>query len=283
LLQQYHIQGSPQFRAFSTLNGVLDFLTLLGEDAYVIKADGLMGGKGVKVAGEHLHSFQEAIVFCRELLTQGHTFLIEEKLIGQEFSLLNFCDGDHLIPMPLVQDHKRAFEGDQGPNTGGMGSYSVPNHSLPFLKPSDFYEAQAMNKAVLQALTHACGVKYQGILYGSFIATSTGVKLIEYNARFGDPEIMNVLAILDSDFLDICVSIVNGTLQPEKVRLNHWQRFVNTRFPWVIQINLKSMEQSISVKYVIQTIYILLQSMQSMMFYTPRVLGPWLYWGLHQH
>lgn len=91
-----------------------------------------MSGKGVKVAGEHLHSIPEAISFCQEILNQNQTILIEEKLIGQEFSLMCFADGKQLIPMPLVQDHKRAYDGDLGPNTGGMGSYSDTNHSLPF-------------------------------------------------------------------------------------------------------------------------------------------------------
>jgi len=218
LLRQYGIAGSPEFRSFQALNGVMDFLKELGEGRYVIKADGLMGGKGVKVAGDHLHSFQEAYEFCTSLTQAGQSFVIEEKLIGQEFSLLSFCDGEHLIPMPLVQDHKRAFVNDHGPNTGGMGSYSDANHRLPFITEADQLAAQAINQAVIQAIAEECGEKYQGILYGSFMATRDGIKLIEYNARFGDPEVMNVLSILESDFTEICQSLVLGELTAEQVQ-----------------------------------------------------------------
>lgn len=218
LLKKYHIPGSPEFRSFNELTGVLNFLHELGHGRYVIKADGLMSGKGVKVAGEHLHSFEEAYHYCNTLLRLGQSVVIEEKLIGQEFSYLSFCDGERLIPMPLVQDHKRAFVNDQGPNTGGMGSYSDANHSLPFLRPDDVTAAEAINNAVIQALKEECGEKYRGILYGSFMVCRDGVKLIEYNARFGDPEAINILSILDSDLVDVCQSLVQGHLDPKQVR-----------------------------------------------------------------
>src|SRR3989338_5968362 len=108
-----------------------------------------MGGKGVKVSGDHLQSIDEGIAWCQELLHQGKTFLIEEKLTGQEFSLMSFSDGRHLAHMPAVQDHKRAFVGDTGPNTGGMGSYSDANHSLPFLTDKDITQAKAINQATI--------------------------------------------------------------------------------------------------------------------------------------
>lgn len=218
LLKKYHIPGSPLFKYFHSLEGVKDFLLKLGEDGYVIKADGLMGGKGVKVAGDHLHSIVEAYAFCEELYRDGHAFLIEEKVIGQEFSLLYFCDGHSLIPMPLVQDHKRAFLDDQGPNTGGMGSYSDVNHSLPFLHEKDLRQAQHINEAVLSALTAEYREKYIGILYSSFMATKEGVRLIEYNARFGDPEAMNVLVLLESDLVEIFRAMVTGRLSPHHVQ-----------------------------------------------------------------
>jgi phosphoribosylamine--glycine ligase len=172
----------------------------------------------VKVGGEQLHSFHEAYQYCEELLLQGQTFVIEEKLIGQEFTLLCFCDGLHLIPMPLVQDHKRAYNNDEGPNTGGMGSYSFANHRLPFLSDKDIETAQHINQATMTALTAEYKEPYIGILYGSFMATKKGVQLIEFNARFGDPEALNVLAILDSDFLTICEAMIAGNLSLENVR-----------------------------------------------------------------
>jgi phosphoribosylamine--glycine ligase len=220
LLKKYHISGSPDYRVFNQLAGVKKYLDELGQDGYVIKADGLMSGKGVKVAGDHLHTLDEAYQFCELLHAKGRSFLIEEKCIGQEFSLLYFCDGNRLVPMPIVQDHKRAFVNDEGPNTGGMGSYSASDHCLPFLTQKDVAAAHHINEAVLTALTAECREKYIGILYSSFMATKDGVKLIEYNARFGDPEAMNVLAILESDFVDLCEAMVLGRLSSLKVKFS---------------------------------------------------------------
>ena len=178
LLKKHDIPASPSFKVFNSLEGVPEFLNELG-DNYVIKYDGLMSGKGVRVAGDHLHGHADALSYCKEL---------------------------------VVQDHKRAYENDRGPNTGGMGSYSDTDGSLPFLVNEDINQAQAINIATAAALKKEFGKGYIGILYGGFIATATGVKLIEYNARFGDPEALNVLAILTTDFYDICRAMIHGTL-----------------------------------------------------------------------
>jgi phosphoribosylamine--glycine ligase len=218
LMLKHTIAGSPEFQAFHDIHGAEAFLKKLGEGNYVVKANGLMGGKGVKVAGDHLHSIAEALAYCEETLVLGQTFVIEEKLVGQEFSFMCFCDGEHVIPMPLVQDHKRAFVDDKGPNTGGMGSYSDVNHSLPFLADVDVQQAFSINEAIIRALRAEINDKYIGVLYGSFIATSKGVYVIEFNARFGDPEALNVLTILESDFVAICQALVAGNLSSEHVR-----------------------------------------------------------------
>ena len=212
LLNEYDIPGGPQYETFNSMDRVEDFLTELGEN-YVVKYDGLAGGKGVKVSGDHLHSHEEALAYCNELVDKNGEFVIEEKFIGEEFSLMSFCDGETLKHMPAVQDHKRAYEGDTGPNTGGMGTYSDADHSLPFLTEDDIAEAHDINIATATAVKDKFGEGYKGILYGGFMATANGVKLIEYNARFGDPEAMNVLSLLQSDFIDICNGIANGTLE----------------------------------------------------------------------
>ncbi len=216
LLAKYNIPGGPLYRRFDSLGGVTEFLEELG-DNYVVKYDGLMGGKGVKVSGDHLHSHDEALEYCKQLVNSGGSFVIEEKLIGEEFSLMSFCDGEHLAHMPSVQDHKRAYEGDKGPNTGGMGSYSDTDHSLPFISAEDIIEAQKINEATAHALRDEFNEGYKGVLYGGFIATAEGVKLIEYNARLGDPEAMNVLPLLESDFVDICSGIVEGNLHQKDI------------------------------------------------------------------
>ena len=144
-------------------------------------------------------------------------FLIEERLIGREFSLLSFCDGKTLIHMPPLMDFKRAYNNNKGPNTGSMGCISYDNHSLPFLNEADLKEAQTVNESIIKALTSDINKNvtedygnfynvaqrgYRGILYGSFILTKQGLKVIEFNARFGDPECINLMKILDID-LDI--------------------------------------------------------------------------------
>lgn len=221
LFDEFNIPGGANHKNFNSMDGVKEFLKELGENGYVVKADGLMGGKGVKVAGEHLKNINEGIKYCEELIKQKSNFVIEEKFIGQEFSLMSWCDGENLAHMPVVQDHKRAYEGDTGPNTGGMGTYSDSDHSLPFLTDENIKQAQEINTATAKALKQKFSEGYKGILYGGFIATKTGVNLIEYNARLGDPEAMNVLAILKSDFIELCLAITKSYLTQEHAKFDN--------------------------------------------------------------
>ena len=220
ILDSCYKEKNPKRQEFRSLDGVEGFLKDLNND-YVIKYDGLMGGKGVKISGEHLRSKEEALAYCKEIIDMEGSFLIEQKLVGEEFSLMSFCDGKHCAHMPAVQDHKRAFEGDVGPNTGGMGTYSFENHSLPFLLEEEILDAQITNERVLKELKKATGDGFKGVLYGGFMATKGGVKVIEYNARLGDPEAMNVLSLLKTDFIDICNHIVEGSLDSLSVEFEH--------------------------------------------------------------
>ncbi len=219
LLVKHGIAGNPFFLRFTAMEGVASVLERFA-GRHVIKDDGLAGGKGVKVCGDHLHSMEDSLRFCRELVELGHPFVVEEKLEGQEFSLISFCDGRTLAHMPLVQDHKRAYAGDAGPNTGGMGTYTDANHRLPFLTESEVEEARLINERVAAALGTECGRPYQGILYGGFMATREGVRLIEYNARFGDPECLNLLTLLETDLVAICKGIVEQRLATVAVQFS---------------------------------------------------------------
>jgi phosphoribosylamine---glycine ligase len=216
LVKKYNIRGNPDFRVFFDDNGIEDYIRSFGGN-YVVKADGLMGGKGVKVSGEHLSDDAEGLAYARNCLKATGRVVVEEKLVGQEFSLMSFCDGINTFEMPAVQDHKRAFDGDKGPNTGGMGSYSDSNHSLPFLEKKDLEEAAEITRHVAAALFKETGCEFKGIMYGGFIATAKGVKLIEYNARFGDPEAMNVLPILSTNFIHVCEAVIKGDLKNLKI------------------------------------------------------------------
>lgn len=226
LLDQAVPGASPRFRTVTSMEQAREFLDELGDD-YVIKADGLTGGKGVKVAGDHLFSRDEALAYCAELLTPPATdtphasveslsedlrCVIEEKMVGEEFSLMTLTDGITCVHMPAIQDHKRAYVDDKGPNTGGMGCYSDADHALPFLDPEDYRAACLLNEQVAAALSTACGAPYRGILYGGFMAVRDGVRIVEYNARFGDPESLNLLTLLTSDAYALFLAAAEGRL-----------------------------------------------------------------------
>ena len=215
LVSKYNIPGNPQFKVFTSTDGLEAFLRSL--DGIVLKPDGLTGGKGVLVQGDHFTTKEEALKLCVQILKDSSSVIVEEKFDGEEFSLQCLCDGKTVVGTPLVQDHKRRFDGDRGPNTGGMGSYSLPDHSLPFLKPSDIEEGLDITRRVAAALLKETGSPYKGVMYGGFIATKDGAKLLEYNARFGDPEAMNILPLLKTDFVDVCRHVIDGTLEGLKI------------------------------------------------------------------
>ncbi len=215
LMEQHGIAGCPEYRVCHDLEEARRFIEAYDGDL-AIKPIGLTGGKGVRVMGEHVDA-AGAVEYVRKL---GGDVVLEERLFGEEFTLQAFVDGEHLVPMPLVQDHKRAYEGDVGPNTGGMGSYSMLDHMLPFVSPSDYEKALQIMRETVAAMRDE-GAPYRGILYGQFMNTRDGPRVIEFNARFGDPEAMNVLSLLESDFSEIVRHITKGDLSPSHVRFGH--------------------------------------------------------------
>lgn len=222
LLNKYGILGNPLFRIFTEPISAEVYLKTAGPVA--IKPAGLTGGKGVKVTGEDLPTKESELAYAREIFRNkvggGQTLVVEERLDGEEYSLQAFVDGQDVHVMPLVQDHKRAYEKDFGPNTGGMGSYGDRDHLLPFVSQTDLAVSSRIMADVVRALRSETGEEYKGVLYGQFMLAK-GVnedkpnpKLIEFNCRFGDPEAMNVLPLLseDTDFLEVCGGIADGTL-----------------------------------------------------------------------
>ena len=208
MMDTNRLDGCPLYRVFHSETDAVRFIEGYEGDL-VVKPIGLTGGKGVRIMGEQVDR-AGAIAYARSL---GGNVVLEERLLGEEFTLQAFVDGKHLVPMPLVQDHKRAYEGDTGPNTGGMGSYSMPDHMLPFVPKKDYTRALAIMQSVVAAMDRM-GSPYKGILYGQFMNTLQGPKVIEFNARFGDPEAMNVLSLLSSDLTEIVCRITEGSLAP---------------------------------------------------------------------
>jgi len=211
MMDRNHLDGCPMYRVFHSASDAVDFIEDYDGDL-VVKPIGLTGGKGVRIMGEQVDR-AGAVAYARSL---NGDVVLEERLLGEEFTLQAFVDGNHLVPMPLVQDHKRAFEGDTGPNTGGMGSYTMPDHMLPFVSAKDFKRALAIMQSVVAAMERT-GSPYKGILYGQFMNTVNGPKVIEFNARFGDPEAMNVLSLLSSDLSEIVSRICEGSLASSHV------------------------------------------------------------------
>jgi len=215
LMKKHEIPGRIEYEVFDDIGSSEQFLRAHSGQDFVIKPIGLCGGKGAKIMGEHFHSIEETMEYVKDIIRNklggSSRLIIEERITGEEFTLQAFVDGKHIVPMPLVQDHKRAYEGDKGPNTGGMGSYSQADHMLPFINKKEYQEALDIMQKVVDAMASE-GCPYKGFLYGQFMLTAKGPKIIEFNARFGDPEAMNVLSLLDSDLLEICKGIVKGNM-----------------------------------------------------------------------
>ncbi len=218
LMKKYNIPGIIEFKVFqpdSKDQDIIDYINKLGK--VVVKRDGLAGGKGVKLMGEHLKGIDEVVAFCKEIFQQGEPVVLEELLVGEEFSLQCFVSGEDIISTPIAQDHKRAYDGDQGPNTGGMGSYSAEDHLLPFIQAKIVEEAKDIIKKSAKAIKEETGQDYCGILYGGFMLSTKGLKLLEYNVRFGDPEAMNVLPLLKTPLIDIFSAMIKKELATLKV------------------------------------------------------------------
>jgi phosphoribosylamine---glycine ligase len=218
VMRKHRVPGNLDFHSFDDPTSAKAFVKDMDMEV-AVKPVGLTGGKGVKVQGEHLKTKAEVCEYIDEIFEKnigGAGVVLEEKAVGEEFTLQSFCDGRDIAPMPLVQDHKRAFEGDEGPNTGGMGAYSDADHLLPFVQRNEYQKAVDIVRKMIVAMKDE-GCPYKGILYSQFMLTRDGPKVIEYNARFGDPEAMNVLTILSSDLTEVCCGIAGGHLSRVKV------------------------------------------------------------------
>lgn len=208
LMKQYHIP-TARYETFTELHAALSYIEAQGAPI-VVKADGLALGKGVVVAATVDEAKQAAIEMMedKKFGQSGATVVIEECMTGPEVTVLAFVDGEHISPMPATQDHKRAYDGNHGPNTGGMGAISPPRQYTPELAKRCMEEIFLPTVAALKAE----GRPFQGVLYFGLMLTPQGPRVVEYNARFGDPECQAVLSLLNSDLMDIFLACREGTL-----------------------------------------------------------------------
>ncbi len=208
IMEKYGIP-TAKYAAFDDKEAALAYLDT-NPAPIVVKADGLAAGKGVVVAMTDAEAREavESMLSGNAFGAAGARVVIEEYLAGEEVSVLAFSDGQTVLPMVSAQDHKRVFDGDQGPNTGGMGAYS----------PAPIYTPEIAEQVLQQVLQPAVdgmrreGRTYKGVLYAGLMLTDAGVKVLEFNARFGDPETQAVLARLQSDVVEIMLAVIDGRL-----------------------------------------------------------------------
>ena len=209
LMEKYEIPTAA-YKTFEDYNEALEYVKE-GSFPVVLKYDGLAAGKGVVIA----ETLAEAESALKDMLLGdkfGHgKVVVEEFMTGPEFSFLCFVCGEEVFPMVLSQDHKRAFDGDKGPNTGGMGAYSP----LPFITEEDYeYALESIMRPVAAGMV-AEGCPFKGVLYGGLMKTPQGIKVVEFNCRFGDPETEVVLPRLKTDIFEVFYAIATGGSAPE--------------------------------------------------------------------
>ena len=210
-----HNIPTAKYGTFTRLDEALDYLNKV-DYPIVIKASGLAAGKGVVLpeTEDEAKSTLEEILVDKTFGDAGNEVVIEERMTGQEVSLMAFTDGTTVLPMLPAQDHKRLLDGDNGPNTGGMGSYA----------PTPIFTNDLLNEAVEKVLQPAVdglrseGRKFVGVLYAGLMLTSNGIRVLEFNCRFGDPETQVVLPLLETDLVEIAEACVDGRLNEMDVQ-----------------------------------------------------------------
>lgn len=195
------------------------------DENFVVKPEGLTGGKGVKVGGEHFKTRQEGIDYAKECLLGSGKVIVQDKVKGSEFTVMVLTDGKNVVPLPITFDYPYRYEEDKGPGTGGMGCMSFSNGLLPFLNPEDVDKCVQLIQKTINYVNKD-SLEFTGVLYGGFFKTEQGIKFIEFNARFGDPEAMNVLNSLETPFVEVVENIFKGNLTRENCKFKKTNTFL---------------------------------------------------------
>jgi len=215
LMKENNINEFPDFNIFFDEKRAVDFINNC-DYPMVIKPAGVTEGDGVKVMGIQLKDKIETIDYVKNifenLIGDIPCVLIEKKIEGEEYTIQFFCDENTMIPTPAIRDYKLLKEGDSGLNTPGMGSYSDSNHLLPFLSEQQYNNSIQIILKILNVLKEKYNENYKGFLSGQYMLTKEGIRLIEINVRPGDSEILNIMPILKTDFLQICMAIAEDKL-----------------------------------------------------------------------
>ena len=222
-------------------------------DNFVVKPEGLTGGKGVKVGGIHFKGKEEGLEYAKKCMSDSGRVIIQDKIEGREFTVMALTDGKNIVVTPTTFDYPYRYDEDKGPGTGGMGCLSFENGLLPFLNQSDIDTCSKLIKDTLEYINKD-SLEFNGVIYGGFFKTNNGIKFIEFNSRFGDPEALNVLNSLETPFTDVMKNIFDKNLNTDNCKFKKTSTFTlyivtkeyaveNRKEPLVFKINKEEIEK----------------------------------------
>mgnify|MGYP004526908347 FL=1 len=244
IIKNYNIKSIEE------LKNIMD---TYNDDSFVVKPEGLTGGKGVKVGGIHFKGKKEGFEYAKSCLEISGNVIIQDKIEGREFTVMALTDGENIVVTPTTFDYPYRFDKDKGPGTGGMGCLSFKDGMLPFLEQKDIDKCSKLIKETLKYINKD-NLEFNGVIYGGFFKTKNGIKFIEFNSRFGDPEALNVLNSLETPFTEVMQNIFNKTLSTENCKFKKECTFTlyivtkeyaveNRKEPLIFTINREEIEK----------------------------------------
>ena len=216
-------------------------------DSFVVKPEGLTGGKGVKVGGIHFSGKKEGYEYAKSCLEASGNVIIQDKVEGREFTVTGLTDGKNIVITPTTFDYPYRFEEDKGPGTGGMGCLGFENGLLPFLTEEDIKICKDLMQKTIEYVNKD-NLEFNGVIYGGFFKCEDGIKFIEFNARFGDPESLNILNAIETPFKDLFENIQKQTLSEDNCKFNK----INTFTVYVVTPNYAIASSKEPIKFVLK-------------------------------
>lgn len=237
----------------TSIEELKNIIDTYNDDSFVVKPEGLTGGKGVKVGGIHFKGKKEGFEYAKSCLEISGNVIIQDKIEGREFTVMALTDGENIVVTPTTFDYPYRFDKDKGPGTGGMGCLSFKDGMLPFLEQKDIDKCSKLIKETLKYINKD-SLEFNGVIYGGFFKTKSGIKFIEFNSRFGDPEALNVLNSLETPFTEVMQNIFNKTLSTENCKFKKECTFTlyivtkeyaveNRKEPLIFTINREEIEK----------------------------------------
>ena len=237
----------------TSIEELKNIIDTYNDDSFVVKPEGLTGGKGVKVGGIHFKGKKEGFEYAKSCLEISGNVIIQDKIEGREFTVMALTDGENIVVTPTTFDYPYRFDKDKGPGTGGMGCLSFKDGMLPFLEQKDINKCSKLIKETLKCINKD-NLEFNGVIYGGFFKTKNGIKFIEFNSRFGDPEALNVLNSLETPFTEVMQNIFNKTLSTENCKFKKECTFTlyivtkeyaveNRKEPLIFTINREEIEK----------------------------------------